>query len=61
MEPFTCSATQKTNGSCILGDHCWRQSDTWVLANMLIRDKTRYTPSYTPSEKARSRKVDIHI
>jgi len=24
MEPFTCSATQRTNGSCILGDDCWR-------------------------------------
>jgi hypothetical protein len=24
MEPFTCNAIQRTNGSCILGDDCWR-------------------------------------
>jgi len=27
MKPFTYSATQRTNGSCILGEDCWRQSN----------------------------------
>jgi hypothetical protein len=25
IEPFAYSATQRTNGSCILGRGCWRQ------------------------------------
>jgi hypothetical protein len=26
IEPFACSATYRTNGSCILGYDCWKQS-----------------------------------
>jgi hypothetical protein len=60
IEPFACSATYRTNGSCILGCDCWRQSWTQHQRHRLIMVHS-HRGSSTPSSISFARVLEEYL